>query len=103
MSYDLLFSSEAEMDLQEAIAWYEEQRTDLGFEFSLRFEEALQFLSERPQMYAKIYQEVRSVLLNQFPYAIFYIINESNKEVRIFAVIHTSRNPEIWQLRTELL
>jgi len=54
MNYDLLFSSEAEVDLQEAITWYEEQRSGLGFEFSLRFEEALQFLTDRPQMYAKI-------------------------------------------------
>ncbi len=103
MSYNLLFSSEAEMDLQESIDWYEEQRSGLGFEFSMRFEEALQFLTNHPGMYAKIYNEVRSVLMTQFSYAIFYIINELDKEVQIFAVIHTSRNPEIWQLRIELL
>ena len=91
------------MDLEESIDWYEKQRTGLGLEFSMRFEEALQFLTEHPTMYAKIYNEVRSVLMTQFPYSIFYIINEPNKDVQIFAIIHTSRNPEIWQLRTELL
>ncbi len=103
MSYEPLFSSEAEMDLEEAVEWYEEQRTGLGLEFSLRFEEALQFLRENPAMYARIYNEVRSVLMKQFSHCIFYLINEQNKEVQIFAVVHTSRNPEIWQLRTELL
>ena len=95
MSYDLLFSSEAELDIQEAIDWYEEQRQGLGLEFAMRFEDALQFLKEQPQMYAKIYNEVRSVLMNQFSYAIFYTINGLQKEVQIFAVVHTSRIPEI--------
>lgn len=100
--YEILFSFQAENEIEDAAQWYESQRKGLGFEFSLAFDEALHFLETNPKMYAVIYKEVRSVLLKKFPYSIFYILSESKKEVYIFAVIHSSRDPEIWQSRVEL-
>lgn len=97
--YKILISVEAEIDIFEAVDWYEKHRKGLGQEFSMRFEEILYFLETNPKLYPIVYKEVRSVSLKQFPYLIFFTIKESKNEVHIFAVIHTRRNPEYWQLR----
>ena len=102
LNYRLLLSQEAESDIQEAVEWYENQRGGLGFEFALAFEESLQFLETNPKIYAAVYKEVRSVSMKKFPYSIFFIISDSENEVKVFAVVHTSRNPDIWQTRSDL-
>ncbi len=99
--YSILVSPEANMDLVEAIEWYESQREGLGMEFSLKFEAAARLLESNPYLYAKIYKEVHRNLITKFPYAIFYEILEEEKEVGIIAVMHTSRHPQIWQGRVK--
>ncbi len=42
--YSILVSPEANMDLIEAIDWYESQKEGLGINFSLKFEEAAYML-----------------------------------------------------------
>ncbi|MCP5502203.1 MAG: type II toxin-antitoxin system RelE/ParE family toxin [Leptospiraceae bacterium] len=102
-NYKILLSPEAEMDIEEAVEWYENQKETLGLEFAMDFENALKFLYSNPKLYAIIYKEVRNVLLKKFPYAIFYVIKEEKKEVQIFAVVHEKRNPEVWKFRLELI
>lgn len=97
--YRLLFSKEAENDVDEAVLWYEEQKKGLGQQFASRLEEALYLLETSPKLYAEIYKNVRSLMLKQFPYLVFFSVSDSAKEVHIFAVVHSSRNPAIWQIR----
>jgi len=50
-----------------------------------------------PQLYARIYGEFRRALVRRFPYAVFY--QQDGDKVTVFAVFHTSRNPEKWSQR----
>lgn len=45
---------------------------------------------------AKKYDDVRIAVLNSFPFLIHYIVDEMKKTIVISAILHTSRNPEIW-------
>ncbi|WP_310558233.1 type II toxin-antitoxin system RelE/ParE family toxin [Flavobacterium sp.] len=45
------------------------------------------------------YNEIRCRKIEKFPFLIHYQINENLNIVTVFAVFHTSRNPEIWNKR----
>jgi len=41
------------------------------------------------------------VLVEKFPFLIHYIIDEDSRVVNVYAIIHTSRNPKIWERKTK--
>lgn len=102
MRYELILDTQAEDDIADAALWYEEQRTGLGEQFVLRFEEALDLLAENPHIFAQVYSHFRRALMKQFPYAIFYSIDVSQAIVEVIGVFHGSRNPEIIKKRLSL-
>jgi len=48
-------------------------------------------------MYPAVYEGYRRSLIRRFPYAVFY--EESEAVVTIYAVFHTSRDPDKWRRR----
>jgi len=48
-------------------------------------------------MYAVVHEGYRRSLVRRFPYAVFYEHVEST--VTVYAVFHTSRDPEKWRQR----
>jgi len=57
------------------------------------------FIKENPKACAKKYDEVRTAVLNTFPFLIHYTIDQIQNIIVITAVLHTSRNPGIWENR----
>jgi hypothetical protein len=43
--------------------------------------------------------DVRTAVLNVFPFMVHFTIEEKNKTIIVSAVLHTSRNPELWKNR----
>lgn len=39
--------------------------------------------------------------IEKFPYMVHFTVDEKNGIVKILAVIHTSRNPDIWDEKTK--
>ncbi len=97
MPADLVVAPEAELDLAEAYAWYEERRTGLGEEFLSAADACFESIRRRPEMYPAVYETFRRALIRRFPYAVFYEIAET--KVTVYAVFHTSRDPEKWRRR----
>lgn len=100
--YQVIFSSKALQDVEEAASWYEEQKQGLGMEFTLKLEEAVNLLKNNPEVYRRVELEIRKIPLKKFPYAIFYEIEEAAQEVGIIAVIHNKRNPQVLKKRIKL-
>ena len=50
---NLVYTNQAEADLKNAFAWYEEKRKGLGYEFLNCVEAALQNIIAMPEMYKK--------------------------------------------------
>jgi plasmid stabilization system protein ParE len=97
MNYFIRIRPEAERDVEEAFSWYEEQRSGLGREFVLELDTVYQKLQESPLLYAEIYRRVRRAVLRRFPVGVFYVC--AKEEVRVLAVIHLARSPNVWQSR----
>lgn len=86
MEYELILLEDATREIEEAIAWYESQKQGLGNPLMAVLRKAMTLLETNPTIYAKVYQEVRRVLLSKFPYALYYIIDEEAQTVVVFCV-----------------
>jgi len=90
-------SREAERDIEAAAFWYEKQREGLGVEFVLELDAVLERVETAPRQFPEIEARVRRALLRRFPYAVYFGIEEGS--VGVFAVLHQSRDPEVWKAR----
>ena len=86
------FQPEAEAELAEARLWYALQGEGLDDALMQRIEEALQRILDAPYAYQVAYRQLRRAVLQQFPFAIFYL--PTAEEIRVFAVYHSSRDPK---------
>ena len=92
------FRPDAETDVADAAAWYENQRKGLGTEFLDEILATCSSISENPKMYPVLHRETRRAIIHKFPFSIFYRIE--NGLVSIVAVMHGSRDPDKWKKRT---
>ncbi len=98
MAAELVLAPEAEADLAEAYGWYETRRIGLGEEFLGCVDACIQQVLRWPRMYATIHQQYRRALVRRFPYVVFYEVSEE-ESVTVYAVFHTSRDPNRWRAR----
>jgi toxin ParE1/3/4 len=97
VNFPLIVNPEAEADLVDAKSWYDDVRPGLGDEFLLEVEDVLGGIRRMPELYGKVFQDLRLVLLRRFPYIVVYRVDED--QITVVAVYHTSRDPRGWQGR----
>lgn len=98
MTRTVRLRAEAETDLAEAAAWYENRRPRLGRDFLNEISASLSGISERPFIYPEILRDTRRALIRRFPFGIYYRIE--NDEIVVIAVLHASRSPRRWKERS---
>ena len=87
----------AEIELNEAVDFYEHRQQGLGQRFANKVLTVLKEIETNPKRFAEAEEGVREAPLLDFPYAIYYQI-VSNR-VDVISVFHTSRDPNVWQRR----
>lgn len=97
MKYNLTVRPEAEIDIQEAFDWYESHQQTLGRNFIEELDNLLQRIEEHPLGFQKVYGELRRAFLRRFPYALYFLIDDST--IAIKGVLHQRKNPNEWQSR----
>ena len=90
VTWNVLIRANAEKDLDAARKWYNRQRSGLGDEFLVAIAEALTRLEQDPELYRVLYKGFRRVLVERFPYKIFYQLRGNN--VVVFRVLHHARD-----------
>lgn len=90
MTYRVLIRPPAERDLEGAKGHYNQQRTGLGDEFLASISEAMERLEQHPERYRVLYKNFRRILVERFPYRIFYQIK--GDIIIVFRVLHHSRD-----------
>ena len=84
-------------ELQEAAIYYEAQQAGLGGRFLDIFDQAIQDISEAPDMYSPFGEGFRKYGLRPFPYAVIY--RQDAGTLVIIAVMHQKRRPGYWRDR----
>jgi hypothetical protein len=64
---------EATQDVARAAGWHESRRVNLGVEFVLEVDSAIDRTAEAPQHYAPLHGQIRHVPLRRFPYNVCFI------------------------------
>lgn len=95
----VLLHSEAEVELRDALNYYEGLRSGLGGEFLRAFETALLRIRENTQLYAiEADSGVRYCPIRRFPYTLVTL--EQENRLWVVAVAHQKRRPHYWSDRS---
>ena len=94
MEPDVSFHRLAELELNEAAAYYELERPGLGARFLAEVERCVESVVKNPRAGAIILGDVRRRLIRRFPYALLYTIRHDC--VRILSVMNLKRRPLYW-------
>lgn len=87
----------AREEMQQAAAYYEDQREGLGEEFLAELKQTAARIQAMPNGWAKVSARCRRCQLNRFPYGLIYAVLED--EILVLAVMHLSRRPDYWRRR----
>lgn len=93
----IIVHSEAELELWQAVDYYEARGTGLGLDFEHEVSRAFCDVQDAPKRWPVRRNGARCRLLRRFPYAVYYI--ELQAVVWIVAVAHMSRKPHYWRNR----
>ena len=88
---------EAEIELWEAVAYYEEQSVGLGLDFETEVERTLQAIRHFPERWPLREDGTRRCLTRRFPYLVIYTLLKD--QIWIVAFAHCKRRPAYWQDR----
>ena len=90
----VIYLREAEIELQETVAFYEEKSLGLGADFLDEIYTTVQLIKRMPEASPLINSYARRALLNRFEYGIVY--RTFNNQIIILAIIHLKRKPNYW-------
>ena len=68
----LEFRPQAEAEIDEAAAWYEEQAPGLGRTFLTAVDRALQYILHNPLAFSRVAHQTRRLPIHGFPYSLIY-------------------------------
>ena len=92
------FHPDAEVELNEAIEWYEMREFGLGLDFATQVHAAIQRALAFPLAWQEMGGEIRRTLVHRFPYGVLYVAEPDR--LLIVAVMHLHRHPDYWRNRT---
>jgi toxin ParE1/3/4 len=98
VAYSLVIDLRAVRDIQQAIDYYEEQQEGLGKKFESVLHIHMSSLQINP-FYRIRYDTVRCLPLKIFPFMVHFTVEEKLKLITIYAVFHTSIDPDLWKKR----
>jgi plasmid stabilization system protein ParE len=95
--YRLVSDPRADLDIEAAFTWYENERVGLGLEFLDELRSAYDRIATGPLNYQDLRSGIRRALLRRFPYAVYFVVDDG--KVVVVAVLHASRDAAEWQRR----
>ena len=97
MKLPVVWMPEANAELQQARAWYEDVRPELGERFAEAVEATVNAMAESPLRFPVVHRGRRRAGVRRFPYGIFFEVQEDR--VVVIACFHSKRDPKRWQSR----
>jgi hypothetical protein len=98
MVFKVLIVKRADLEIEEAVLYYENIRKGLGEKFLLDYKDHLKTLYKFP-FFEEKYNIVRTLPLKKFPYTIHFTVDENEKIVSIQAVTSDHQDPNTTRLK----
>lgn len=91
------FHPEAEEELNQAIDYYENIESGLGYDFALEVYSTIKRAVDFPKAWPVLDDGIRRSLVKRFPYGVLY--SEGRNGLFILAVMNLHREPQYWKHR----
>ena len=91
--YNIEFRPLSEIDLQEIVTYYDNLNPKITNKFLTEFENTIFRIEKMPKSFQKKLDNIRVAFLRRFRFGVYYKLYEN--EIRIIAILHTSRSPHI--------
>lgn len=88
---------EAEVELWDAVAYYEDKSPGLGLDFEAEVERSVDSIKRFPERWPLREDGTRRYLTHRFPYLVVYIYFEV--QIWIISIAHCRRKPGYWSDR----
>ena len=98
MSLKTVIVPKAKQELRDAFNWYENQTKGLGEEFLVAANTAKLAAEREPEIYPKVFKDIRKATIQRFPFCLYYVIR--SETLYVLSVFHARRNPDEWKRRT---
>ncbi|OXG00160.1 ParE-like toxin of type II ParDE toxin-antitoxin system [Flavobacterium araucananum] len=92
MIFEVVIEPRAILDIQDAINYYESKQSGLGEYFYQVIDGHIETLKRNPFFQIR-YKDYHGIPTKNFPFIIFYFIDEALKTIYILSVFNTSLNP----------
>jgi plasmid stabilization system protein ParE len=89
--YRLVVRLRADADIAEAVAWYEARQPGLGIAFLEQLRTTYDRIAASPDGYQKVRGDIRRAVTRQFPYGVYFVVDEENAMAIVMAVLHRVR------------
>lgn len=86
-------------ELEHSRSWYEARANNLGTEFLIEVDRAIETVRESPRIWPFIDEDssIRRYLVHRFPYGVIYRVRDHL--IQVIAVMHLRRHPDYWRGR----
>lgn len=93
-----VFLSIVEQEIQKAVDYYESCSTGLGKQFAQEIQKSLCYITQYPHAWTLVRKDIRRYIINRFPYAILYYIDQD--KIVVVAVMNSRQQPDYWISRS---
>ena len=94
MTFNVIADSEAKRDWDEAVGWYEARGPGVGLRLDDALRTLLQTLANRPERFRLVTRLTRTAKVPPpWNYSVYFTVNTVQREIKVLAVWHHSRNP----------
>jgi plasmid stabilization system protein ParE len=95
------FTKRASADVQSSVRFYTSLRRELGVDFVNELHRLVDHLPSNPELGPRAFRDCRRLTLHRFPHCVIYRIDLEADLLRIVAVYHQHRRPNLWHSRVE--
>ena len=95
--FSIDISEEAESDFDNSYKFYYYESPKIAETFFQRINISLEKIKKTPISFPEVHKNLRKYTVKKFPFVIYYQVVAYS--IRVIAIFHTSRNPEIWNER----
>jgi len=97
VTFPVVWTPEAQADLEEAYAWYADRAPQAAERFAFAVEGTVQAIARNPLQFPVVHRDRRRAGVRRFPYGIIFEVQE--QRIVVMACFHGRRDPRRWRLR----
>lgn len=81
-------------DLAAAVGYYDDISVDLGNRFRNSVRNRIETITNRPDSFGRVHEQLRAAMVEQFPYVVLF--EHDNETVAILGLFHAASDRERW-------